>query len=129
MSEMRGAIACLMTGVMTVLVVGSLFAPETASAGTQEAPTNRQLCRRFTKQIAHYEENVLPLAEARGNELWAEATLEQIDRLKNDRADACPEYGKERSALRKAADEAAKAQRVMKAAAKAAASYFSGGAW
>jgi hypothetical protein len=123
--EMRGLIAVLTTG----LLVGPLLAPPPAAAREERDKTNHQLCRRYTKQIAHYENDVLPMAEARDNELWAEATSEQIDRLKNQRADVCPEYAKERSALRRAAAEAAKAQRVMKAAAKAAASYFSGGMW
>ena len=130
MSEMRGPIAVPSPVVLVVgLLAASLLAPAPGWAREQRDQTNRQLCRRYTKQIAHYENDVLPLAEERGNELWAEATLDQIDRLKNQRADVCPEYTEERNALRRAAAEAAKVQRMMKTAAKAAASYFSGGMW
>jgi len=83
----------------------------------------------MTKQIDHYEHTVLTMAKARGNAPWASATQAQISRLKNRRADVCPEYGKERTALAKATAKIRKANMVMAKGAKMAAKYFTGGLW
>ncbi len=70
-------------------------------------------CRRMTRQIAHYAE-VADRARDRDNELWEEATLQQIGRLTERRARLCPEYAKKDAgeevvkALRTAARIAAK---------------------
>ncbi len=107
----------------------ALLLPGPASAAPQKGLTNKQQCRRMTKQIDHFENTVLKMADDRGNKLWADATLQHIDRLKNLRADRCPEWAKQRNAIRKAQEQAKKMQRMMKLAAKAAARYFTGGLW
>jgi len=115
---------------IVVVLFCSLVAPAAPGWAKQtRRQTNHQLCRRMTKQIDHFENQVLKQARERKNELWAQATLDHIDRLKNRRADKCPEWGKQRSALRRAAEQAARAKRMIATAAKAAASYFTGGLW
>jgi vacuolar-type H+-ATPase catalytic subunit A/Vma1 len=120
---MRSQIIAIALGCSLVV------APGAGLAAPQKFRTNKQQCRRMTKQITHYESVVLKLANDRGNQLWANATSKQIDRLKHQRADHCPEWGKERSRLQRAAENAAKMQRMMKLAAKGAMKYFSGGLW
>ena len=48
-------------------------------------------CRRMTRQIAHYAD-VVDMARARDNDLWAEATIQHIGRLTERRARLCPQY-------------------------------------
>ncbi len=115
-----------MRAFIALIAVLALLAPALAVAKAERRYTNKQLCRRMTKQIGHFENVVLKQAEDRGNDQWADATLDHINRMKNRRADRCPEWGKQRSTLAKAKEQADKAKRVLKRAAKAAASYFSG---
>ena len=105
----------------------ALTAPALAQAAPERQYTNKQLCRRMTKQIDHFENTVLVMAKDRGNDLWANATVQHIDQLKNHRADTCPEWAKQRTAIQKAAEEARQMAEMMKLAAKAAAAYFTGG--
>jgi hypothetical protein len=93
----------------------------------QRQYTNKQVCRRMTRQIAHFEGTVLPMAKDRGNDLWAASTNQHINRLKNQRADVCPEWGKQRTALIKAKKEWDQMKAYAKMAAKYAAKYFTGG--
>jgi hypothetical protein len=116
--------------IIIIAVSLSLVAVPTAGlAVPQKQMTNKKHCRRMTKQITHYESVVMKLANDRGNQLWANATSQQISRLKNQRADRCPEWAKQRSALRRAAENAAKMRMMMALAAKAATKYFTGGLW
>jgi len=111
-------------------LVALLFVLAPALSAAQDAPrqyTNKQMCRRTTKQINHFENTVLVMAKDRGNDLWAKATEDHIDRLKNQRADRCPEWGKQRSALARAKAQAEQMKRLAVLAAKGAAKYFSGG--
>jgi hypothetical protein len=113
---------------VVVAAVCLVLVPALADARDEHRQyTNRQLCRRMTKQIAHYENTVLALAKERGNDLWAASTEAQIDRLKNQRADRCPEWGKKRTALQIARARAEQMRRMMVTAAKYAAKYFTGG--
>ena len=102
----------------------------TALASSPEAGERgryRAECRRLTKQIDHYEGTVIPMAIERGNRSWEQATEAQIERLWHRRADLCPAYGAQRTAMAKAADEIRKFNKLIAAAGRAAATYFSGG--
>jgi len=118
-----------MRPVIVVFVLSALLlVPALASAEKAERRyTNKRVCRRMTKQIAHFEHTVLPMAKQRGNPLWAQSTNDHIDRLKNRRADKCPEWGKQRKALIKAKREWDQMKAYAKMAAKSAAKYFTGG--
>lgn len=92
------------------------------ASATQE-PLRRE-CHRLTSQIARYEGDV-KLAQERGNELWENATKQQIERLSARRHDRCPEY-----AEREAAAVAAAWRRfgqMLGTAARLAAKYFTMG--
>ena len=114
-----------------VLLAFVVSLPGASTASTPEASERghyRGQCRRLTKQIDHFEESVLPMAIERGNRAWEQATNEQIERLWHRRADLCPEYGAERTMLRKAADNMRKFNKLVAAAGRAALTYFTGGA-
>jgi len=114
--------------VALCLLVGPALAPAPADArDEQRRYTNTQVCRRMTKQIAHFEGTVLEMAKSRDDDLWAKATEAHVDRLKNRRADICPEWGKRRTALQIARAQAEQMKRMMATAAKWAAKYFTGG--
>lgn len=101
-----------------------------ASASSPEAGERgryRGQCKKLTKQIDHFENTILPMALDRGNHVWAEATNSQVERLWHRRADLCPEYGAQRTAMRKAAENIRRFNQLIAAAARAAATYFSGG--
>jgi len=68
---------------------------------------NRGECRRMTKQINHYENVVLKRAQDRGDKMWEESMYAHLDRLKNRRADRCPEYREQRKVLAAMARQAA----------------------
>jgi hypothetical protein len=85
---------------------------------------NTHKCNRMTRQIAHYDD-VLELARGRQNELWENATKAQIDRLAEQRLRLCPEMIQEARAKK----EMREFLGLMKMAAKAARSYFTGGFW
>lgn len=109
---------------ITLLV---LLAPWAGQADGEKKLSRRQDCRRITRQIAHFEGTVLEMARERNDELWQQATSDHISRLKNRRADRCPEYAEERRILARAKKQADQMKRLMVAAAKGAAKYFSGG--
>lgn len=117
--------------VLAAVVFGLLLAwPPTVSASSPEAGNRghyRGQCKRLTAQIDHYEHTILPMAIERGNRGWEAATNAQVERLWHRRADLCPEYGAERSMLRKAADGMRRFNKLVAAAGRAAAAYFSGG--
>ena len=114
------------------LVLALLVAPMALAEGEKrlasESGLYRGECRRLTKQITHFEETVLPMAIERGNRSWEKATNAQIERLWNRRADLCPEYGAERTFLKKAADQTRRFNKLLAQAGRAAAAYFTGGA-
>ena len=87
-----------------------------------KSESRRRECHRLTSQIDRYEGDVR-LAQERGNELWENATREQIDRLSERRVSRCPQFAKDRG---KAMREFG---RLIKVAAKAAAKYFTMGAF
>ncbi|HEB91324.1 MAG TPA: hypothetical protein ENI85_17240 [Deltaproteobacteria bacterium] len=89
--------------------------------------TYRGQCRQLTRQIEHYETRILPLAIERGNRAWERATNDQVERLWNRRADLCPAYGAERTLLARAADQARRFNKMLAAAGRAAAAFFTGG--
>lgn len=67
-------------------------APDAAPAETEDERRERvRTCRTLTKQIVHYEE-VADRARDRDNELWEQATEQQIERLEAKRARSCPEF-------------------------------------
>jgi hypothetical protein len=116
---------------MRIVVVGILFffvlSPLSVLADGERKLSRRQDCRRMTKQIAHYEGTVLKMAKDRGNQSWAQSTSDHVNRLKNRRADRCPEYAEQRKVLARAKKQADDMKKLMVSAAKGAAKYFSGG--
>lgn len=118
-------IGCLALTLLVGLGAGSALAYD------QDASVHgnyRGQCRRLTKQIEYYEEQILPLAIERGDLAWEDATNEHIKRLWNKRADLCPKYGRERARLLRALDRIRQFNRVVARAGRAAARYFTGGA-
>ena len=107
-------------GTLSSVAVAS--SPEAGASGKYRAE-----CRRLTKQIDHFEGTILPMAIERGNRGWEDATNAQVERLWHRRADLCPKYGAERTMMAKAADDARKFKKLLAAAGRAAATYFSGG--
>ena len=87
----------------------------------------RGQCRQLTRQINHFEGDILPLAIARGNRNWERATNEQVARLWHRRADLCPAYGAERTFLAKARDEIRKFNELVALAGRGALAFFTGG--
>ena len=81
----------------------------------------------MTKQISHFEGTILKMAQDRGNGAWEQSTNDHISRLKNRRADRCPEFAEQRKVLARAKKQADQMKKMMVAAAKGAAKYFSGG--
>ena len=111
-------------------VIGFVFCAP-AGASSPEAGDRghyRGQCRRLTKQITHYEDSILPMAIERGNRAWEEATNAHIERLWHRRADLCPEYGAQRTMMRRAADNIRAFNKFVAAAGRAALTYFTGGA-
>ncbi|HPG26056.1 MAG: hypothetical protein H6748_05865 [Spirochaetaceae bacterium] len=113
----------------TALVLGLLAdGHATASPEAGERGHYRGQCRQLTKQIDHYENTVLPMAYQRRNAAWANATRAQIERLWHRRADLCPAYGKDRTLLRRLAEQTRRFNQMLAAAGRAAAAFFTGGA-
>ena len=79
-------------------------------------------CRRMNRQISHYDD-VVKLARGRQNQLWENATKAQINRLEGRVVRLCPEMVQEAKAKKEMREFLA----LMKTAAKAARSYFTGG--
>lgn len=116
-SLILASIACLWAG--------------TGAAYDQDASVHgnyRGQCRRLTKQIDYYNEQILPIAIERGNLAWENATNDQIKRLWHKRADLCPKYGRDRTRMRRALDRIREVNRILAQAGRAAAQYFTGGA-
>jgi hypothetical protein len=99
--------------------------PSAADGGRRNGNTRH--CRRMTKQISHYEGTVLKMAKDRGNRLWYDATAQQVARLKDDRADACPEWNKQRTAYGIAKAQAEFIKNAVVETGKGALNYFTGG--
>jgi len=112
----------LVAATWTLAGVAIASSPEAGAKGNY-----RGECRRLTKQINHFEGTILPMAIDRGNRGWENATNAQIERLWHRRADLCPKYGAQRTMLAKAADDARKFKKLLAAAGRAAATYFTGG--
>ena len=126
MPSVLGRRSTRVLGVLLALAIG--LAPALSAARDQQRQyTNKQKCRRMTKQINHFEQDVLVMARDRGNDLWEKATEDHINRLKDERADRCPEWAKQRTAIARAKAEAAAWARLIQMAAKGAAKYFTGG--
>ena len=73
-------------GIIAMLVVGLWAGPALA----QQKPHRRE-CVKLTQQIARYERDA-GWARERGNDLWEQANLSQVDNLSTRRAHLCPEY-------------------------------------
>ena len=84
----------------------------------------RQKCRRLTKQIEHFQ-SVAGMASDRRDQLWYDATQGHVTRLENERIDLCPEYERPNPLIRFGKGTT----KWMKRAARAAATYFTGGAF
>jgi hypothetical protein len=111
-----------------LILIGCFAFPAMATTPVAgERGNYRGQCRKLTKQIAHFEGSILPLAISRGNRAWERATNEQINRLWNRRADLCPAYGAERTLLAKAADQARRINKTIALAGRAALAYFTVG--
>lgn len=121
-SQFRIAAVLGLALIFLMAAAASASSPEAGERGRY-----RGQCKKLTKQIDHYENTVLPMALDRGNRAWADATNSQVERLWHRRADLCPEYGAERTAMRKAADNIRRFNQLIAAAGRAAATYFSGG--
>jgi Ni/Co efflux regulator RcnB len=116
------------TRLVAVLVAQALLlTPVLASADGEKQMSKRQTCNRLTHQIDHFEGKVLKMAQERDNALWEKSTQQHVERLKSRRADNCPQYAEERRVLARAKAQAEQMQKLVAAAAKGAAKYFSGG--
>jgi hypothetical protein len=116
------------TRLIAVLVAHALLlAPALAGADGEKQMSKRQTCNRLTHQIDHFEGKVLKMARERDNELWEKSTEKHVERLKSQRADVCPKYAEERRLMARAKAQAEQMQKLVAAAAKGAAKYFSGG--
>jgi hypothetical protein len=117
--------------VLLAAALASTGAPSALAGGSSPAAgasgNYRGQCKRLTRQIDHYEGTVLPMAIRRGNRSWEQATNQQIERLWHRRADLCPAYGAERSFLRRMKERQRRFNKTIAAAARAAATWFSGG--
>ncbi len=116
----------VMLAVGLAALIG-LIEPSLAYAKPSPGYTNKAACRRMTKQISHFENDVLKLAKERGNKPWEAATQQHIDRLKDNRADTCPEWAKQRTAMQRAKAQAEQMAAMIKLGAKVALTYFTGG--
>ena len=129
MASLRTQIRLARAATLAVAIGLVLTAPAQASSPEAgERGRYRGQCKRLTTQIAHYEGTVLPMAIERGNRAWEDATNAQIERLWHRRADLCPEYGAQRTMMRRAADNIRAFNKFMAAAGRAALTYFTGGA-
>ncbi|HIF97194.1 MAG TPA: hypothetical protein EYQ54_09240 [Myxococcales bacterium] len=113
--------------VAALVAQALLLAPVLASADGEKQMSKRQTCNRLTHQIDHFEGKVLKMAQERDNALWEKSTQQHVERLKSRRADKCPQYAEERRVLARAKAQAEQMQKLVTAAAKGAAKYFSGG--
>jgi len=113
--------------LVSILILALVCAPVAAFAEPVRSRGNRGDCRRMTKQIDHYENVVLAMAKERGDKAWQASMEAHLSKLKNRRADRCPEYNEQRNMLIRAREQAREMQRMVKMAGKAALKYFTGG--
>ena len=113
--------------VIVTLLAGAVSNAWASTPVAVERGNYRGECRRLSNQIDHYEGTVLPMAIERGNRAWANATNAHIERLWHRRADLCPQYAAERTMLRRAAARVRQFNQMLATAARAAATYFTGG--
>ncbi len=112
---------------LTILILAVLWAPVAAFGEPVRTRGNRGDCRRMTNQINHYENVVLQMAKDRGDKAW-EASMElHLAKLKDRRADRCPEYHKQRKFLIRARAQAREIQKYIAMAGRGALKYFTGG--
>jgi hypothetical protein len=105
--------------LLAIAVGGVLLTPISASA------LNPAECARLMKQIHHYK-TMQVRAEQLGNEMWADRMQFHTDLL-HERFDArCEGFAEDDRAMRQALADLAK---VLKAGAKAAATFFTMGAF
>jgi hypothetical protein len=96
-------------------LAAALLLPTAAAAGSP------QLCARYARQIAHYE-NMRELAEERGNAMWEERLAGQVESLRTRAQQDCPDLFTD--------DDTAEAMAaLLKVAARAALTYFTFGAF
>ncbi len=110
---------------LAVIAIILLF---TTAPGVATAARNTAVCRRMTRQIAHFED-VGRMAEERGDELWEAETRRHLGRLETRRASLCPEYAAQLRSRTRAARIARQTKEFIKAAAKTAVRYFTFGAF
>ncbi|MEZ4334549.1 MAG: hypothetical protein R3F35_22570 [Myxococcota bacterium] len=124
-SGRSSGLRCWVAAALVVAWAGSAAAtdPDASVHGRY-----RGQCRRLTKQIDYNQKTILPLAIARGNVAWENATHAQIKRLWNQRADLCPAYGRERARLLRALDRIRAFNAALARAGRAVARYFTAGA-
>ncbi len=99
---------------LAIALCAVVFAPGAALAGPME-------CQAMTRSIGHFE-GQLAKAQELDNEMWAEKTAEHLEILRNKRAATCPQWSPNAQAQRAAIE-------LMRLAAKAAAKYFTMGAF
>jgi hypothetical protein len=104
----------------------ALTATEVVSRDLSEL-TPRQRCNRLSRQIEHFEGRILELARERGDSLWQASTEKHIARLKDRRADRCPEEAEQSRILAEARARSERFMDFMRKATRGAARYFSGG--
>jgi hypothetical protein len=107
---------------------GLLLAALVLSLGLASSPASAESfskCRQMSRQIAQFIE-VEHRAESRGNDLWAQSTKRHIRHLEERQLRACPRYlaSIEETKVKKAVEET---KRIIVAAGKAAARYFTFG--
>jgi hypothetical protein len=97
-----------------------LLAPFAAGAEPTVLPAGQVHgdCKRLTKQITRYK-GVAKMAHERGDELWEASTKQHVKRLSERRERRCPELVKQEKD-----EQGMKIARLLKSAAKAAATYF-----
>jgi hypothetical protein len=103
------------------------LAPGLVAADFEKPKSQRHSCNQLTRQIEHFEGTVLEMARERDDELWEQSTEQHVQHLRTRRAAKCPKYAEEERFLARARAQAERMQALMKAAAKGAAKYFSGG--
>ena len=108
---MRRSLAAVLLLLLAPLAAGS--EPVVVPAGQVHGE-----CKRLTKQIARYQD-VAKMAHDRGDELWEASTKQHVKRLSDRRERRCPELVKQEKD-----EQAIKIARLIKNAAKAAATYF-----
>ncbi len=109
--------------VVIAAVSLAVLAPGLATA----AEPHYRECRKITRQMEHYED-VVNMALDRDNKLWANATVQHIQRLADRRRRLCPKMVAEleKSMARKIMDDSAE---MMKAAGRVALRVFTFGAY